>query len=117
MDIHKNAGLTPSGRERIDRQIASGQTPEAVGQAAGVCPRTVRKWVERYRHEGLAGLKDRSSRSHRLYRPTPHAIVEQVERLRRQHHTGKQIAAELRISSGLAAFGLRRAVANNGTGQ
>ena len=46
MNIHKNAGLTPSGRERIVRQIESGQTPKAVAEAAGVCPRTVRKWVD-----------------------------------------------------------------------
>ena len=81
MNIHKNARLTPHGRERIVRQVESGQTPKAVAEAAGVCPRTVRKWVERYRREGLAGLKDRSSRPHRLRRPTPQAIVEQVEAL------------------------------------
>jgi len=108
MNIHKNARLTPSGRERIVRQVASGQTPEAVGQAAGVCPRTVRKWMDRYRREGLAGLQDRSSRPHRLYRPTPQAIVEQVERLRRARYTGKQIAAELRISPATVSRVLRR---------
>jgi len=52
MNVHKNARLTPCGRERIVRQIESGQTPKAVGLAAGVCPRTVRKWVDRYRREG-----------------------------------------------------------------
>ena len=52
--MHKNARLTPRGRERIVRQVESGQTPEAVAEAAGVCPRTVRKWVDRYRREGLA---------------------------------------------------------------
>ena len=57
MNIHKNARLTPLGRERIVRQVESGQTPEAVSETAGVCPRTVRKWVERYRREGLAGLQ------------------------------------------------------------
>jgi transposase-like protein len=62
MNMHKNARLTPLGRERIVRQVESGQTPEAVSETAGVCPRTVRKWVERYRREGLAGLQDRSSR-------------------------------------------------------
>jgi transposase InsO family protein len=98
MNIHKNARLTPSGRERIVRQIESGQTPEAAARAAGVCPRTIHKWVERYRSEGVAGLQDRSSRPHRLYRPTPQATIEQVERLRRQRFTGKQIAAELHIS-------------------
>ena len=67
MNMHKNSRLTPRGRERIVRQVESGQTPEAVAEAAGVCPRTVRKWVDRYRREGLAGLQDRSSRPHRLY--------------------------------------------------
>jgi transposase InsO family protein len=47
----------------------------------------------------VAGLKDRSSRPHRLHRPTPQAIVEQVERLRRLRWTGKQIGTELDISS------------------
>ena len=70
MNIHKNARLTPRGRERIVRQVASGQTPEAVAEAVGVCPRTVRKWVDPYRCEGLAGLQDRSSRPLRLRRPT-----------------------------------------------
>ena len=85
MNVHKNARLTPRGRERIVRQIESGQTPKAVGLAAGVCPRTVRKWIACHRTEGTAGLLDRSSRPHRLHRPTPEAVVEQVERLRRQH--------------------------------
>ena len=98
MNIHKNARLTPRGRERIVRQVASGQTPEAVAEAVGVCPRTVRKWVDRYRFEGLAGLQDRSSRPHRLRRPTPQAAVEEVERLRRQRWTGKQIAAATGVS-------------------
>ncbi len=48
MNVHKNARLTPHGRERIVQQVASGQTAKAVGEAAGVCPRTVRKWVDRY---------------------------------------------------------------------
>jgi transposase len=61
MNVHKNARLTPRGREWIVRQVESGQTPEAVAEAAGVCPRTVQKWVDRYRREGLAGLQDRSS--------------------------------------------------------
>jgi hypothetical protein len=37
MNMHKNARLTPRGRERIVRQMESGQTPEAVAEGAGVC--------------------------------------------------------------------------------
>jgi putative transposase len=60
MNVHKNARLTPIGRERLVRLVESGETPKAVGEAVGVCPRTVGKWVERYRREGVAGLQDRS---------------------------------------------------------
>jgi len=108
MNIHNNARLTPRGRERLVRQVVGGQTPQAVAQAAGVCPRTVRKWVERYRREGLAGLQDRSSRPHRLYRPTPASVVAQVECLRRRRYTGRQIAAELGISPATVSRILKR---------
>ncbi|MEA2814936.1 MAG: hypothetical protein QOI93_2633, partial [Rhodospirillaceae bacterium] len=47
MDIHKNARLTPHGRERLAKMVLSGQTPQAASEAAGVCPRTGRKWVDR----------------------------------------------------------------------
>jgi transposase len=108
MNIHKNARLTLHGRERTVRQVACGQTPKAVGEAAGVCPRTVRKWVLRYQREGLAGLRDRSSRPHRLRRQTPQAMIDEVERLRRQRYTGKQIAADLRLSPATVSRILKR---------
>jgi transposase InsO family protein len=108
MNVHKNARLTPHGRERIARQVASGQTPKTVSEAVGVCPRTARKWVERYRREGLAGLRDRSSRPHRLYRPTPQAVVEEIAVLRRQRCTGKQIASQVGVSPATVSRILRR---------
>jgi transposase InsO family protein len=108
MNMHKNARLTPHGRARIVRQVLSGQTPEAVALAAGVCPRTVRKWVVRFKAEGLEGLEDRSSRPRRLYRPTPQAIVEKVEALRRRRWTGKQIAAEVGVSPATVSRILKR---------
>jgi transposase InsO family protein len=108
MNVHKNARLTPRGRERIVELVASGQTPKAVSEAVGVCPRTVRKWVNRHRREGLAGLQDRSSRPHRLRRPTPQPVIEKIERLRRQRWTGKQIAAETGVSPATVSRVLRR---------
>ena len=108
MNIHKNARLTPRGREHIVRQIGSGQPAPAVAEAAGVCPRTVRKWVDRYHRAGLAGLQDRSSRPHRLRQPTPQTVVEEIERLRRQRRTGKQIAAETGVSPATVSRVLRR---------
>jgi len=108
MNIHKNARLTPRGRELLVRHIVSGQTPEAAARAAGVCPRTARKWVVRFLAEGVEGLQDRSSRPHRLRKPTPQEIVEKVEALRRQRWTGKQIAAELAISPATVSRILKR---------
>jgi transposase InsO family protein len=108
MDMHKNARLTPRGRERIVGLVASGQTPKAVALAAGVCSRTIRKWVARYRAEGAAGLQDRSSRPHRLRRPTPQPVIERIAALRRQRLTGKAIAAEVGVSPATVSRILRR---------
>lgn len=108
MNMHKNARLTPLGRERIVRQIESGQTPEAAARAAGVCPRTARKWLARFKIEGVEGLRDRSSRPHRLREPTPAAIVEKVEALRRLRFTGKQIAIDVGVSPATVSRILKR---------
>ncbi|MBR0766608.1 IS481 family transposase, partial [Bradyrhizobium japonicum] len=113
MDIHENARLTPRGREHIVRLVQSGQTPEAAARAVGVCPRTARKWIERYRREGLAGLRDRSSRPHHLRNPTPQAVIDRIEALRRQRMTGKQIAKEVGVSSATVSRKLQRLGLNN----
>jgi len=108
MNIHKNARLTPYGRELIARQIEGGQTPEAAARAAGVCARTARKWHARFKAEGVEGLKDRSSRPHRLHKPTPTAVGAKVEALRRQRFTGKHIAAEVGVSPATVSRILKR---------
>ncbi len=88
MNIHENARLTPSGRERLARLVMSGLTPQVVAETMGVCVKTVRKWAARFQAEGVAGLRDRSSRPHTLHRPTPSATLEVTEILRRQRFTG-----------------------------
>jgi transposase InsO family protein len=109
MDVHENAPLTPSGRAAMVRRVVEGgQTPQAVSEAVGVCPRTVRKWVERFRAEGVAGLRDRSSRPHRLHRPTPPETVTRIEALRRQRWSGAQIARETGVSKATVSRILRR---------
>jgi transposase len=114
MDVHKNARLTPAGREiMVRRVVEGGQRPQAVSAALGVCPGTVRKWVARFRAEGLAGLQDRSSRPNRLRRPTPPDTVARIESLRRQRWTGAQIARTTGVSKAtvsriLCRLGLNR---------
>jgi transposase InsO family protein len=108
MDVHKNARLTPLGRERMVKTVLGGQTPQAVSEAVGVCPRTVRKWVGRYTTEGLAGLQDRSSRPQRLHRPTPQPVIDRIESLRRQRLTGQAIAADVGVSAATVSRVLKR---------
>jgi transposase InsO family protein len=108
MDIHKNARLTPLGREHLVKMVLSGQTPKAAGEAVGVCPRTARKWVRRYTEEGLTGLRDRSSRPHRLQQPTPQAVIDRIEALRRQRLTGQAIATEVGVSAATVSRVLKR---------
>ena len=108
MDIHENARLTPRGREHMVNMVLGGQTPKAAGEAVGVCPRTVRKWVARFEAEGLAGLQDRSSRPDRLRQPTPQAVIDRIETLRRQRLTGKAIAGETGVSTATVSRVLKR---------
>ena len=109
MNVHKNAKLTPRGRAEIVRRVIDqGQTPTSVATDVGVCERTVRKWVARFRAEGSQGLQDRSSRPHKLRRPTPAPVVRQIAALRRQRCTGAQIAAQLDVSTATVSRVLRR---------
>ena len=53
MNIHKNARLTPKGREILVRRIVNGGLRiEEAAQASGVSVRTAYKWLARYRAQG-----------------------------------------------------------------
>ena len=47
MNIHKNAKLTPLGRERMVKMMLDGHTPAKAAALAGVCPGTAKKWLTR----------------------------------------------------------------------
>ncbi len=109
MNVHKNARLTPRSRaELVRRVLVAGQPPVTVATAMGVTTKTVSKWVGRFAAEGTAGLVDRSSRPHRLYRPTPEVTAQQIEVLRRQRWTGKQIAKATGVSPATVGRVLKR---------
>jgi len=62
---HANATLTPITRLRLARLVVDhGWSCAAAGQMFMVAAKTARKWAERYRLEGAAGMTDRSSRPH-----------------------------------------------------
>ena len=99
MDIHQNAYLTPKGREQMVRAVMdAGLSQAAVARGFNTTPKTVAKWVKRFRTEGVAGLHDRSSRPLSSPVQTPPATCAAIEVMRRQRYTGKQIAAEVGVS-------------------
>jgi transposase InsO family protein len=63
-----------------------------------VAPRTARKWADRYRAEGPAGMADRSSRPRHCPARTPEQLKRQIVRLRWRHRLGPvQIAGQLGV--------------------
>ena len=100
MDTHKNARLTPKGREEMVRSVVDGGLSQAAAaQRFNTTAKTVTKWVDRFRQGGAEGLRDRSSRPHSSPNQTPLDARARVEVLRRQRYTGKQIATELDLSA------------------
>jgi transposase InsO family protein len=106
--MHKNARLTPKGRALLVRRLESGQHQVDVAQAMGVSLRTVRKWLKRFREEGVEGLEDRTSRPRVSPLQLPAKLVQRVVMLRRRRRTGRFIATRLKLSSASVSRILRR---------
>jgi transposase InsO family protein len=93
--------------------VEQGWTVSAAAAAANVSRQTASKWVHRFLAEGAEGLKDRSTRPHRVPRRVPAAIVRRIERLRRQRLGSHRIAWVLGLARStvhrvLCRLGLQR---------
>lgn len=109
MNVHNNARLTPKGREDMVRAVVDhGLTCAQAARQFNTTPKTVAKWVKRFRVEGVEALQDRSSRPHASPSQTPVAICDAVEALRRQRRTQATIAAETGVSPATISRILRR---------
>ena len=114
MDIHQNARLTPKGREALVRLILErGASVKAAATAFTVSERTARKWLLRFQQEGVVGLADRRSRPHHSPSRISEPWQQQIEHLRRQRWTYRQIAQHTGVSRAtvqriLARRGLHR---------
>src|SRR5262249_28035880 len=99
MDTHKNASLTPKGREDMVRAVLDqGLSKAAAARKFNVSPKTAAKWIERFSALGVNGLVDRSSRPHSSPSKTPLATCNAIEEMRRRRHTQAHIAAALGLS-------------------
>lgn len=86
---HSNAALTPRARLRLARLIVDHDWPPArAAERYDVSWRTAKKWADRYRTEGQAGMLDRSSRPHRQPNRTPAPLVRKIVHLRWKQRLG-----------------------------
>src|SRR2546430_4184811 len=96
MNLHANAALSWTGRRRLcELVVDQGWTVTAAARAVGVSVRCARKWFGRYRVEGLAGLRDRSSAPRQVANRTAADRVEVIIKLRRLRFTAAEIAETL----------------------
>ncbi len=110
MNSHENARLGLRGRERLVALLLTDGLPGSVVAAqCGVSTRTVWKWVRRYRDEGAAGLRDRSSRPQHSPRRLARHRRRQILRLRRQRRSAVEIATQLGLPCATVGVTLRRA--------
>ena len=109
MDVHQNARLTPRCRELLVARVLAGRHRSVVARELGVSDKTVSKWVGRFQREGVAGLRDRSSRPRRSPGATVETLQLAVVALRRQRLTLSAIAAQLSLSRSSVARICRRA--------
>lgn len=111
VNVHQNAKLTPRGRESLVRYVCDrGTSYWEAARDFGVDVRTVRRWVERYRDQGRAGLADRSCRPRRSPRRVSRAIRRRLCRRRvRERLTMDELARAEGVSRATVARVLARA--------
>src|SRR4051794_25130828 len=109
MKVHANAPLGPKGRATMVLRVVEQEWSLAeAAEAAGVSERTCSKWVWRYRIEGEAGLRDRSSAPKSIPHRTPEELVEAIAALRRLRMTGAEIAFCLAMALSTVSAVLQR---------
>ncbi len=80
---HRNAPLSPTGRLRLARCVVEDGWPlRRAAERFQVAPTTAKRWADRYREHGAAGMADRSSRPRRSPRRTPTRIERRIIKVR-----------------------------------
>jgi len=107
--MHANARLTPVGRRTLIERIQTGRPVAHVAAEMGISRATAYKWWARFRHEGWAGLQDRSSRPARCPHRTSRRVEHRIEVLRRTRKLGPaRIAGVLELAPSTVYAVLRR---------
>ena len=85
---HPNARLTPATRLELVLEVEAGWSQAEVARRFRVSRATVAKWWRRYREEGAAGLRDRSSAPRSNPRRTAAALEQRICAVRRSQGFG-----------------------------
>jgi hypothetical protein len=81
--VHRNAPLTETGRLRLAQCVVDDQWPlRRAAERFQVSPTTAKRWADRYREQGPAGMADRSSRPHLSPRQTPTRTERRIIKVR-----------------------------------
>ena len=98
---HANAALTPRARLRLARLVVDQHWPIArAAERYDVSWPTAKRWADRYRDLGQAGMSDASSRPHNSPNKTPQPVVRKIVHLRWKQRLGP---VEIADQVGLAA--------------
>lgn len=80
---HRNAPLSPTGRLRLAQCVVDHGWPlRRAAERFQVVPNTAKRWADRYRAAGPAGMVDRSSRPHASPRRTPTRLERRIIKVR-----------------------------------
>ena len=107
---HANAALTPRARLKLARLIVEDGWPVArAAERFQVSWPTAKRWADRYRQLGAAGMQDRSSRPHRQPTRTPQPLVRKIVHVRWKRRVGPvEIAGILGVPASTVHAVLRR---------
>ena len=109
MNIHSRARSCPFSRALFVDRVKSGMSVTEAARQVGFSKRTGHKWMKRFREEGEAGLRDRSSQPHRLARSHELGLVVEAVGRRRRGQAAVRIAVELGVPRSTVGFWLRKA--------
>jgi transposase InsO family protein len=109
---HRNARLTPRGRQLlVERVRVQGMPVAHVAKAMGISRQCAHRWVRRFDEEGLAGLEDRTSRPGSCPNATGPKLVAKVLRVRREERCGP---AEISATTGVPERTVTRILRRHG---
>jgi len=108
---HANARLTVHARLVLVQRVASGRPVAHVAKELGVSRQCAHRWLHRFRDEGLAGLRDRSSRPRRTPSRTAVEVEDRVVALRVELRCGP---ARIAVAAGVPVRTVSRILVRRG---